>query len=279
MKCLRFAGTVVLASMLGSGVAQGAELQSGQVIKVCGQAQEWPPYLFFRREQSAKTAEVVGYSAETLKRSLARKGLSYTIDMIPWRRCMEFVKTGVYDMMTDVSTNENRDRDYLVSQPYYAMHLVYFYDKDRPKPDVQSAADLKKFRVCGVNGYNYAPFGLVPADMDVGSQSLTQSYQKLKLNRCDVMTERLEIALGYKFLEVADFEKQNIGVEPVPNLPLSAFHMMVSRNVSYGNELLKLLNEGIESLKKSGEATGLANKYSIPGVKPTLVPTKTNNSH
>jgi len=158
-------GCVLLA--MACGPAFGAALAPNQVIKVCGQIAEWPPYLYFKRETGSKTDEVIGYSAEYLQRILSRRGLSYSIDMIPWKRCMESVKSGVYDMMTDTSSNEERSKTYLVSRPYYAVHLVYFFDRERPRPIVSRAADLKKYRLCAVNGYNYAVFGLTSTEIDL----------------------------------------------------------------------------------------------------------------
>jgi polar amino acid transport system substrate-binding protein len=60
---------------------------------------------------------------------------------------MELVNRGMYDMLTDASYNPARERLYLITKPYYALQLVYFYDKARPKPDVRTSADLKKYRV------------------------------------------------------------------------------------------------------------------------------------
>jgi len=246
--------------------AQAAPLAPHQTIKVCGQDAEWPPYLYFQRSLGIKTEDLVGYSIEYLRTSLARKGLNFTMDMIPWRRCMESVKAGVYDMMTDTSSNAERELTYLVSKPYYAMHLIYFYDKSRSPPVVNRAADLKRLRLCGVNGYNYAPFGIQAGEIEQGAMNLGQSFLKLKRQRCDAVPERLEIALGYKAINVVDFDQLDIGFEYVPGLPPVPFHMMVSRNVPYATELLQVLDEGIEQLNSSGAGRQLASKYSIPGV-------------
>ncbi|HJV00514.1 MAG TPA: transporter substrate-binding domain-containing protein [Burkholderiaceae bacterium] len=258
------------------GAAHATPLAPEQVIRVCGQIAEWPPYLFFKRDIGGPTDEVTGYSAEMLQLSLERKGLRYTFDMLPWRRCTESVRLGMHDMMTDLARNPDRDRTYLVSKPYYSQHLVYFYDMARPRPAVDTAPDLKKLRLCGINGYTYAAFGLNPAHMDTGSQDLIQSLLKLKNNRCDAVPERLEIALGYQALGKVDFKVLGIAYSALPDLAPSPFHMMVSRNVPYGAELLEVINEGIDALGRSGEAKRLAAKYGVadPGLgKPPRRPT------
>jgi len=262
-----FALSLCAAAACAGAPAQAAPLAPHQVIKVCGQEAEWPPFLYFQRSLGIKTDEVVGYSAEYLKHALAARGLRYSIDMIPWRRCMDEVESGHYDMMTDTSNNAERAAAYLVSKPYYALHLVYFYDEARDKPLVRTAADLKKLRLCGVNGYNYVPFGLDANQVEHGARNLAQAFLKLKRNRCDAVPERLEIALGYKALNVVDFDRLDIGFEAVPALPPVPFHMMVSRKVPYGAELLQLLDAGIEQLGNDAAArAAIDSRYSIPGV-------------
>jgi polar amino acid transport system substrate-binding protein len=254
-----------IALLLGwAGMAaNAAPLAPNQTIRVCGQIAEWPPYLYFKRDLQGQTDEVIGYSADLLQWSLERKGLRYSIDMLPWKRCTESVRLGTHDMMTDVASNPERARSYLVTRPYYAQHLVYFYDMARPAPAVATSADLKKLRLCAVNGYAYTAFGLDPAQIDTGAQDLTQSLLKLKNRRCDAVPERLEIALGYQALGKVDFKVLGIAYGVLPDLPPSSFHMMVSRNVPYAAELLAVLDEGIEYAGRSGEAKQLAARYGI----------------
>lgn len=268
--------TIVLLLAAVTAGAHATPLAQEQVIRVCGQIAEWPPYLYFKRDLGGATDEVTGYSAEMLQLSLERKGLRYTIDMLPWKRCTESVRLGMHDMVTDLANNPERARTYLVSKPYYSQHLVYFYDLARPRPAVETASDLKKLRLCGINGYTYAAFGLSPAQMDTGSQDLIQSLLKLKNNRCDAVPERLEIALGYQALGKVDFKVLGIAYGALPDLQPSPFHMMVSRNVPYAAELLDVLNDGIDALGRSGDAKRLAAKYGIadPGLgKPPRRPT------
>ena len=255
-----------------SGAAPGsvpvpASLASQQVIKACGQIAEWPPYTFYRRDFGVRTEELMGYSVEMLKKILDRKHLLLNLDLIPWKRCMAAVESGLYDMMVDVSSNEQRARLYLVSQPYYTLHMAYFYDMDQPAPSIHELADLQKYRLCGVRSYNYAPFGLSDQDVDMGSLSLAQAFVKLKHKRCDVVPDRLEIALGYKFINVVDMNSLNIGYGLIPGVPPVPFRMMVSRRVPYGPELLHVLDEGISALLASGEAKTVSDKYAIQGLQ------------
>ena len=261
--------TLLAAGLLAllAPAAWAAPIPPGKVIAVCDGGEEWPPYTYYKRSLGIKTNELVGYAVEYLQRVLARKNLRFSLELIPWKRCMAMVDSGQYDMLLNASNNDERDRTFLVSKPYYALTLVYFYDTAKPQPDIRSPADLKTRHLCGVRGYNYAPFGLAANEIDTEAPSQALTFLKLKKGRCEAVPERLEIAIGYKILGVVDFDKLDIAYEAVPGLSPSPFSMMVSRHTPYAEELLAVLNEGIAEISAKDGASDLAAKYSIPGVK------------
>jgi polar amino acid transport system substrate-binding protein len=265
MNRLLFRTVLGIALLMAAGASRAA-LPS--VIGVCDDGAEWPPYTYFKRVNGTKTNTLIGFSVEYLQRVLERKGLHFTLDLIPWKRCMAEVVSGHYAMLLNASLNDERARDYLVTQPYYALTLVYFYDADRPRPAINSAADLRTLHACGVSGYNYVPFGLEPNMIDTDAKDLPQAFLKLKRGHCDVVPERLEVAIGYEAIGELDLKAEGIQYAPVPHLPRSPFYMMVSRNVPYANELLSVLNEGIAAIEGSHEAYDLAAKYGLPQAAP-----------
>lgn len=241
-----------------------------KVISVCDDGAEWPPYTYYKRSYGVKTDQLIGYSVDYLQRVLERKGMHFKLELIPWVRCMEAVDHGDYDMLLNAANNPERDRTYWVTKPYYALTPVYFYDQDRSKPKVAKAEDLKKLRLCGVHGYSYVSFRLKPTEIDTGANDIARAFLKLKSNRCDAVPERLEIAVGYRALDVVDYTRMNIGYEPVPWLKSVPFSMMVSRHIPYAKELLDLLNEGITEINAHNGARDLAARYMIPGVVPGM---------
>jgi polar amino acid transport system substrate-binding protein len=237
-------------------------------IAVCDDDAEWPPYTYFERVNGVKSNKLTGFSVDYLQRILARKGLHFTLELLPWQRCMAEVNEGRYAMLLNASTNDERVKTFLVSKPYYALTLVYFYPADRPKPAVNNPADFRRLRSCGVSGYNYAPFGLEPDMIDTDAKDLTQAFLKLKRDRCDVVPDRLEVALGYQTLGLINLQKEGLRYAPIPGLPRSPFYMMVSRNVPYAAELLAAINEGIAAIEADHGAYDLAAKYGLPQAEP-----------
>ncbi|HTI16079.1 MAG TPA: transporter substrate-binding domain-containing protein [Trinickia sp.] len=234
------------------------------VIAVCDDAAEWPPYTYYDRTNGETTHALTGFSVEYLQRVLANKGLRFSLELLPWKRCMAEVQEGHYAMILNASNNEERARTFLVSRPYYTLTLVYFYDAQRPRPTVKSATDLRALQLCGVRGYNYAPFALQPDMIDTDAKDLPQALHKLKHGGCDVVPDRLEIVLGYQLLGVINLQQAGIRYAPVPGLPRSPFSMLVSRNVPYAAELLAVLNDGIAEIESRRGASDLAAKYGLP---------------
>jgi polar amino acid transport system substrate-binding protein len=265
MNRLRFRTVLGILLLL---VANTGRAALPSVISVCDDGAEWPPYTYYKRVDGARTNVLTGFSVEYLQRVLDRKGLRFTLELIPWKRCMAEVINGHYAMLLNASLNPERARDFLVTMPYYALTLVYFYDADRPRPTVNSAADLRTLHSCGVSGYNYAPFELEPDMIDTNAKDLPQAFLKLKRGHCDVVPDRLEVAIGYEAIGMLDLKAEGIRYALVPNLPRSPFFMMVSRNVPYANELLAVLNEGIAAIEASHEAYHLAAKYGLPQAGP-----------
>lgn len=241
------------------------ELSPGQVIRVCDDGAEWPPFLYFKRANGIPTQELTGYSYEFLKRLLDRRGLKFSLTMLTWNRCMAGVANGRFDMLLNASTSAEREAVYWVSQPYYALSMVYFFDKSRPEPVIKSLEDLHRLRACGVLGYNYAPLGYQNGSgIDTEAMNFPQVFEKLKKSRCDVVPERLEPVLGFKLMGVVDVDALGIGYRPIPGTSPSPFHMMVSRQLPYSESLIRILDQGIGELVRQHKTVDLARKYGLP---------------
>ncbi|HRE19370.1 MAG TPA: transporter substrate-binding domain-containing protein [Rhodocyclaceae bacterium] len=231
-------------------------------IPVCDIGGAWPPYAYNIYINSQETDAVAGFSVDYIRTILARHQRTAHIELIPWRRCQKGVAAGNYAMLLNASLNPEREKTYLVSKPYYVVHDVYFYARSRLAPRISNLADLKKLRLCGQEGYNYANFGLRDEEVETGATSFPQAMNKLLAGRCDVVLGRREIAAGFRLLNGIDYTRSpDFGMGEIPGMQPASFHMMISRNLPYGEELLHLVNQGIDEMKQSGEEHTLARRY------------------
>lgn len=62
------------------------------VVHVCDDGSEWPPYAFHEREDGEISKEKVrGAMIEILDEITAVTGLEFSVKLLPWKRCMQYV--------------------------------------------------------------------------------------------------------------------------------------------------------------------------------------------
>jgi polar amino acid transport system substrate-binding protein len=223
---------------------------------------ELPPLAFYQRVDGRVTAATTGYSVDFLRLIVRTQGIEAKVDMIPWKRCLAEVDRGGYELLLDAAANEEREKKYLISKPYYTLQDAYLYLRSRPVGKVESAVDLRRLRVCGQAGYTYRNWGLEDAEIDTGARTFEQALQKLRLGRCDVVLIRLETARGNRISEgVEGIHIEDFAWKKMPGMVPLPFHMMVSRNLPYSQKLLALIDAGIERMIRTGEAKKLEGQY------------------
>ena len=252
--------------LAGSSLLAGAAAAQGRpTVSVCDDDAERPPYVFQKHRGASASMEFTGYAVDVLTRILGPLGEGFTLELLPWRRCLLQVQSGSTDLVLNIARSPERESQFLFTLPYYQMRLGYFYDAERPVPAVRTREDLGLLRLCLAAGYNYAPFGIDPKAPNVTGTAKTvgQAFQMLKAGRCDVVPERVETAIGYRLAGLADFERLGLAWKPVPGLPTQPFHMGVSPKSAQAQALLQRLNAGIERLRDSGQLAQLAQGYGI----------------
>lgn len=147
--------------------------ESEKPILFCGDKAGWPPYTY----EDGDTLK--GYDLDVLKKIFEPYSLSYRVHMLPWRRCLEMVKEGAFDVALSASGNSERAVTYRMSQPYYFVTPSYIYLKSR-FPDglnIPPAEITRQYKVCGLRGYSYHSFGLEPDSVETTTNTFTQLQQ------------------------------------------------------------------------------------------------------
>lgn len=158
----------------------------------------WPPWKIIEgREISGIDAEMV--------RLLGRKmGIKIQFLVCPWRRCIEFIKTGQADLITSYGRRPNREEFCRYFLPAYAgQRIVIYQAKDRPQ-HIGAYQDLLGKKIGTIAGSTY--FRRFEEDaglIRVPVKSESQLFKMLKAGRLDVMlgfekaVDRLLIIEGY----------------------------------------------------------------------------------
>lgn len=246
--------------------AENAALPKTLSVKICEDDAEWPPFTYFERAGGKPTQRLTGAAVDAVDRILRHAGLHYTIDMLPWKRCQEGIKSGTYHMALNASYSDERARDFWLSKPFYYLNSHYYYSR-RQHPQglaIQSIDDLKRYRVCGLLGYNYSTYGLQPEDLDLSPANFPLVINKVEHGRCDLFVEKREIIAGFGVVDprmAQELANPDLASAPVPGVPPTPFHMMVTRAQPWGQALAHVLDQGIASLETSGEMRQIVAKY------------------
>ncbi|MEG3638458.1 substrate-binding periplasmic protein [Magnetococcus sp. PR-3] len=240
-------------------------LLAGQSIRVCNDGAEWPPFAYFKKDMNGeKSKESAGYSVDYLNTMVTPKHLNFTMDLIPWARCQKWVTQGKrYHMLMDASINPERAANYRITQPYYQIHGLIFYSQKRfpNHPEIHTPKDLLAFKVCGQHGYNYTPFGIENSHVDMATKTFAQLRRRLQAGRCDILLGFYEILRGLGQLDPKQLEQANLAWKRPHWVKPTGFHMMVSRNLPYSEELYGVLEQAITQMKRTGQQQELLDRY------------------
>jgi polar amino acid transport system substrate-binding protein len=241
--------------------------RSGIAISICDDENEWPPYSYYQRVGGKKTANLTGFAVAVINDIFSRRGVDYNIDLIPWPRCLAVTTLGKdYGMVLNMSYNAERAKSFFFSRPYYATTAYYYYSR-RNHPGglpVATAADISKYRVCGVQGYNYEGYGLGPGEVDQGAKDFVALISKVQLGRCALFMEKDEVMMGYAAIGKNYLADPDIGKAPIPGLKPMLFYFGISKRYSHAEEVHAMIDEELQQMESNGRLAELWRK-AIPG--------------
>ena len=231
-------------------------------VRLCYHDGEWPPYIYFKRENGKVDKSVVmGATVELFKEVFKRIGLKHSTTMGPWKRCLyevtHFDKYKKFEAFTNGSYNEDRGKKYFITSALYKTHQGLFYSTERFKtpPKIDSPADLKDYKICGILGYNYTMYRKlgVTNNIDTAAQGLAHVLKKISYEKCDFFPSPMEPILAGKKYGVYDYSEV-ISAIKIPWAGTTTFHAFISKTSPRAYELYTKMNHEIQILQGSGES-------------------------
>ena len=233
-------------------------------LPVCDDQDSWPPYLQYEVVDGQRTGKLEGYSLDLAKLIMDKRSIHFEVEMLPWKRCLVSVELGRHAMLLNAMETPERAELYLATKPFYSLTGVYIYLSGGPTPRITKPSDLAKYRVCGLAGYDYHPFGLNKDQVDQAAHNFEQLLAKLEYKRCDVLIGHYEImAQRSKVAGTSVFQNPHFSFAQIPQLPPVPFVMLISRKTAYAQELRTLMNNGFAKFLNSPEDKRLKRKWGI----------------
>lgn len=256
-------GACLLSPVVSAADAPPPRVHPPMTVAICDDENEWPPYSYFKRVGGKKTDALTGYAVAVTGEIFARHGVSHKIDMIPWARCLAVSAMGKqYAMALNLSYNPEREKAFLFSRPYYATTAYYYYSRRNHPRGLQigAPADIRKYRVCGVQGYNYDGYGLKPGEVDQGAKDFPALISKVQLGRCALFLEKDEVMTAYAAIGKNYLADPDVGKAPIPNMKPNLFYFGISRNFERAHELRALIDESLLHMDGNGRLSELWRK-------------------
>ncbi len=248
--------------MAWSGVPAQAAVP--HAVRVCGDINEFAPFIYFERVGGKKTATVAGLDLDVLHAILGESGHDIRIDMLPWARCLILGARGEYDILLDGIKTPARERDFILSSTVYSLTPVFLYLKGHPVPPTANKAELATQRICSQADYNYENYGIANALITNRARTIDDAATMLKLGRCTLMLQQVETLHAHAALGGKDFLASDEYTAIYPEwLKKIDFYFLISRANRHSKELADVLDHGIARMKKNGDIDRLRNKHQF----------------
>ena len=250
-----------VALLLGVGAA------AAQPVQICDDSAEWPPYSFFPRPPAkAEQPVLTGAMVELVERIFALIKMDYRITAIPWKRCLhevaDFGQRRNYEMAIEGTLNEKRLEAFYMTAPVYTTTGAYWYSTQRfPQgPKIDSPADLRGYRLCGILGYNYTGYQIPDGLVKIRPTTYQAALRMVALGRCDLFLSNIPTVVGKTQLAELTLP-DGIEGKRVPSLPSGTFHIFIAKSSPRAQTLLAEVNQAILTLAYRGITDDIFRKY------------------
>ena len=223
---------------------------------------EPPPWSYWKRDEAGKPAhELTGFSVDLVRRLFhdAGREVRFRTDM-PWTRCVHDMRVEKSGFAMDIYEGGPRAAQLLFSLRYNTLTPQIFTLRGHPV-EIESQADLKRYKGCGIVGGAYEHYGLKAQDLDISANGYAGVVQKLKGGYCDYFVEELEVLAGWRIGHQDYLDDPEILHHPLKGVKRPALHLVTARD-GIDVALMPKLNTEIEAMDKSGELAALWRKYA-----------------
>ncbi|WP_336291361.1 hypothetical protein [Aeromonas dhakensis] len=239
--------------LLGWGLTGLVEAAQPEVQICLGEGNEWAPFTYWERKDGVPdTRRLTGSATTQVLEALKRLGLSYKIRYLPWARVQQELADYRQNRLCELTEYA------FYSVPLYYTHLGFFYLKRRfpEAPDLQM---VNRSRVCGVLGYNYAPYGLAQEPRRL--KQLQQALDMLGRDRCDFLPSEIEPLMSGIGLGIYQSES---GLLHLALPSRKGFYLLVSKGSPRSYELVTRLNQLLIEFQDSGYSDEVMRRFLPP---------------
>lgn len=222
---------------------------------------DYPPANYVD-EQGNYTGFLYDITCEAFEKRL---NIPLEISVLPWPRCQELVKSGIYDMMLTIPTDERLNYSIATDIPVWRKVRVIYTYKDHP--DVQIINGLNGLDDIKGSGYTIVSYRGNQGIRDevealdipvIYASSVEGMYQMLAAGRADLIIEEESIAESN--LQKLNLEEKIIKTNGIASE--SYFHLLISKRSPHA-VMIYDLNRVLEEMQQDGTIDGILKRYGL----------------
>lgn len=209
-------------------------------------------------------AALPGFMIEIAQQSLAKAGHTVDYALMPWERALYSAQKGQIDCV--VGAYKSDAPDLLFPESSQGVDTVAAYVKKGNPWRYSTVEALKSIKLGGISGYGYGDEidayiekNPTHVQLTVGETALDQNIKKLLAGRIDVLIESPAVFdAKLKELKQENQFEQAGTLSDVENLYIACSPVKESSKT-----YIKLISEGTEALRQSGELAKILAKYGL----------------
>ncbi|PIK13777.1 transporter substrate-binding domain-containing protein [Halobacteriovorax sp. JY17] len=259
---IRLGFILFLLSITSSAFGADSVIPKDQVINICAEDTGWVPYSNPIKSEGNNGYEFSGYNRDIIEEIFKKNNIKFKFVIKPWQRCLKDAIDGNIHLVLDAASNEERERNYLLTTPIYRMTPAYFFHKSDDKKLMMKTADLilKNSPICGQSGYTYKNFGIPSKEVKRLSKALGRIIDLVSAKRCKIGLTRLEVL---KRVLPTLKEYSDISYSVIKGAEKEEFFWLINKNFSFSKKLKKIIDKEFKSLISNGKLLKISTKYKI----------------
>ena len=254
--------TTFILFLLFGPFTSSAAIPENQVINICAEDTGWIPYSMPVKLEAGGGYEFTGYNRDIVDAVFTKHNIKFKFEVRPWQRCLKEAIDGNIHIVLDAASNEERRRDYLLTNSIYKMTPAYFYHSDNDKNFKMKNADfiLNNTPICGQSGYTYKNFGIPNEEVKKLSKALRRIIDLVRAKRCRIGLTRLEV-LQRELPE--NKGTGEVSYSMIKDAKKEEFFWLINKKFNFSNDLKRIINSELRVLKQNGKLKEISNKYKI----------------
>lgn len=226
------AGSLLLSAVTGAHARQ---------VTMC--TLNWEPYY---GEELPRN----GFFTAIVRAAFERGGHSAKTEFMPWARAMLEVKQGDRDVLLGAYYNEERAETYIASDSIYTDEVGIVAHEDLGITEFDSLRDLSDYTIGYGRGYS------VNEEFDTAEYLDKEPEESQVLNLRKLFAGRIDLIAGSfaSIRYVAKREGHDVDelVFLEPTLKENTLHIMISRAIDDGDELMADFHDGLSEIRADG---------------------------